>query len=180
MLAAPFKISPQGGAGKAGYSRSSFNPLPMVLARQSGVGWLGSMDSIGWAQQAAQAGCKAPCARPVPRKVPQPHIQPSTAVTHPCFYGIDTVQTRSQLIARRYTLGRESPRIWGPDSLAYPEPRPACSKAPTDQGAANFPAPPCFSMALPISELDDFQFAPGKLNARTAGLPATGLEHHPV
>jgi amidophosphoribosyltransferase len=90
----------------------------------------------------------------------------SPAVTHPCFYGIDT-DTQDQLIAARLTLEEISAHL-GVDSLAYLSKRGMVEAAQTH--ASEF-CTACFDGAYPIA-MDDTVSA-SKLMLEPGGLAAT-------
>jgi amidophosphoribosyltransferase len=93
----------------------------------------------------------------------------SPAVTHPCFYGIDT-DTQDQLIAARLTLAEITAHL-GVDSLAYLSKggMVEAAQAPSSQFCTA-----CFDGGYPI-EMDD-AVRSSKLMLEPAGLAATVTE----
>jgi len=89
----------------------------------------------------------------------------SPAVTHPCFYGIDT-DTQDQLIAARLTLEEITAHL-GVDSLAYLSKEGMVEAAQTQAGQF---CTACFDGAYPIVMDDSVRSS--KLMLEPGGLAA--------
>ena len=150
-------IQPTQAMREAGI-RVKLNPLPDVLAGKRVVV---IDDSIvrGTTSRKLVAALRDAGATEVHMRISSP------AVTHPCFYGIDT-DTQDQLIAARLTLAEISAHL-GVDSLAYlsKQGMVEAAQAPSSQFCTA-----CFDGAYPI-EMDD-TVASSKLMLEPAGLAA--------
>jgi amidophosphoribosyltransferase len=154
-------IQPTQAMREAGI-RVKLNPLPDVLAGKRVVV---IDDSIvrGTTSRKLVAALRDAGATEVHMRISSP------AVTHPCFYGIDT-DTQDQLIAARLTLAEITAHL-GVDSLAYLSKggMVEAAQAPSSQFCTA-----CFDGAYPI-EMDD-AVRSSKLMLEPAGLAATVTE----
>jgi len=153
-------IQPTQAMREAGI-RVKLNPLPDVLAGKRVVV---IDDSIvrGTTSRKLVAALRDAGATEVHMRISSP------AVTHPCFYGIDT-DTQDQLIAARLTLEEISAHL-GVDSLAYLSKKGMVEAAQTH--ASEF-CTACFDGAYPIA-MDD-TVSSSKLMLEPGGLAATVL-----
>jgi amidophosphoribosyltransferase len=154
-------IQPTQAMREAGI-RVKLNPLPDVLAGKRVVV---IDDSIvrGTTSRKLVAALRDAGATEVHMRISSP------AVTHPCFYGIDT-DTQDQLIAARLTLAEITAHL-GVDSLAYLSKggMVEAAQAPSSQFCTA-----CFDGGYPI-EMDD-AVRSSKLMLEPAGLAATVTE----
>ena len=151
-------IQPTQAMREAGI-RVKLNPLPDVLAGQRVVV---IDDSIvrGTTSRKLVAALRDAGATEVHMRISSP------AVTHPCFYGIDT-DTQDQLIAARMTLEEITAHL-GVDSLAYLSKEGMVEEAKTS--SAQF-CTACFDGAYPIEMEESVRSS--KLMLEPAGLAAT-------
>ncbi|MBM5801688.1 MAG: amidophosphoribosyltransferase [Cyanobacteria bacterium K_DeepCast_35m_m2_023] len=153
-------IQPTQAMREAGI-RVKLNPLPDVLCGKRVVV---IDDSIvrGTTSRKLVAALRDAGATEVHMRISSP------AVTHPCFYGIDT-DTQDQLIAARLTLDEISAHL-GVDSLAYLSKQGMVGAAQTQ--SSHF-CTACFDGKYPI-DMDD-SVRSSKLMLEPAGLAATVL-----
>ena len=150
-------IQPTQAMREAGI-RVKLNPLPDVLAGKRVVV---IDDSIvrGTTSRKLVAALRDAGATEVHMRISSP------AVTHPCFYGIDT-DTQDQLIAARLTLAEICAHL-GVDSLAYLSKQGMVDAAQAPSGQF---CTACFDGAYPIAMDDDVRSS--KLMLEPAGLAA--------